>query len=93
MFGKLTPSDQISKGFLFLYDYLFCTSVEIREATLINNGFKEALYYKNHLILLGYRVETEDVVNDFRYREIVSILQLEAELTEKQFLKLKHDGN
>ncbi len=45
VFGQLTASDQISKGFLFLYDYLFCTSVEIREAATIKNGFKEAYYH------------------------------------------------
>lgn len=45
VFGKLNTSYQISKGFLFLYDYLFCTSFEIREAAPIKNGFKEAYYY------------------------------------------------
>ena len=61
VFGQMTTSDQFSKGFLFLYDYLFCESVEIREAVTINNGFKEAYYHKNHIFILGYRVYLDEV--------------------------------
>ncbi len=61
VFGKLTTSDQISKGFLFFYDYLLCLSVEIWEVAVINHGFKEAIYKDGVLILLGYHVDSAEI--------------------------------
>ncbi len=42
---------------MFLYDYLFCESVEIREAAIINDGFREAYYDNNKLYMLGYLLD------------------------------------
>ena len=57
VFGRLTTDDSISKGFLFIYDYLFCESREIRQAPTITDGFREAYYDSKKLYLLGYTVD------------------------------------
>jgi hypothetical protein len=57
-YGRLTINGG-SQGFLFLYDYNFCESSELRLVQYANQGIREAAYAEGYICLVGYN-ELED---------------------------------